>query len=262
MKKRWEARRGVCQPFKAAAQRGGMVGGVNGAPHAPPLLPPGRGGGISCTSARPHPRRSGQRGSGRMMEPTPPCPPDLSLPGTEQRDGFCSSLSSPPIPSHHLQPSAEPRTQQQHQQAPRPPTPHGSRSLISALEGAEEHNNTEGYKCCSLCQALRDPPVPGEGTGQSLHRAQLPLCALSATPKFHLLTMKSAEQHPGLLPFSPSSHQMMPSPTLCTFPWMCTCTALFLLLLNNPPGSGSSKEPIVSCRFINLEKTQPPSNDH
>lgn len=147
------------------------------------MLPPGRGGGISCTSARPHPRRCGQRGSGRMMELTPPCPPDLSLPGTEQRDGFCSSLSSPPIPSHHLQPSAEPRTQQQHPQAPRPPTPHGSRSLISALEGAEEHNNTEGYKRCSLCQALQDPPVPGEGTGQSLHRAQLPLCALSAIPQ-------------------------------------------------------------------------------
>lgn len=68
MKKRWEARRGVCQPFKAAAQRGGLGregGELMGRPTLP-VAPPGPGRGDQLHPRPLHPRQCGHRGSGRM----------------------------------------------------------------------------------------------------------------------------------------------------------------------------------------------------
>ena len=55
MKKRWEARRGVCQPFKAAAQRGGMVGGLMGRPTPPRCSPRAEEGGSAAPPPAPTP---------------------------------------------------------------------------------------------------------------------------------------------------------------------------------------------------------------
>lgn len=64
-------------------------------------------------------------------------------------------------------------------------------------------------------------------------------------------------------PFSSASHKTMPTPHSAPVPrahgW---CIASFRYQTTPPQAPGSSEEPDAMCRFINPEKTQPPSNGH